>query len=221
MAICKYLWLTLLIALAAATALWPALDLWVTHAFYVAESFPAKLSPVTVFIHDLATGGLPKIIGAMLIAGIGLSLWRKTSPRPWIFLLLALLLGPGLLANVALKDQWGRARPAQVSEFGGQAPFTPYWQPTTACDTNCSFVSGDGSFGFMLPAVALVLVRRRRLVFWSGIGLGLMFGVTRIMMGAHFLSDTVWAALLMLGTMFALHALLFGCQATRAVWKSL
>jgi len=31
-----------------------------------------------------------------------------------------MIIGPGLLVNTVFKEHWGRARPSQVEEFGGQ-----------------------------------------------------------------------------------------------------
>lgn len=218
----KYFWLVVLVALALTMALWPYCDMMVTQYFYGGKGgFFWRFHPLTNFIHDVATGWIPKFIGVGLLLGLVLALIRKTSIRPWLYLVLALLLGSGLIANVLLKDNWGRARPLQIVEFGGKAHFTPYWQPTAECQNNCSFVNGDASFGFLLAAPALVIRKRRRLVFWSGTVLGMLFGVTRIIMGAHFLSDTVWSALLMLATMFALYALLYGRAAARAAWRAI
>lgn len=222
MAVLKYLWLFALGALALATALWPKIDLLVTRQFYQgAEGFPAQRHWLTAMIHDWATGWQPMAIGIALIIGLVYSLARRLDCKPWLFLLLALVLGPGVVANTVFKDNWGRARPVTVEAFGGGKIFTPYWQAGSQCASNCSFVSGDGAFGFMMAAPGLAVARRRRLLFWGGTGIGVMFGTVRIMMGAHFLSDTVWAALLMLGVMFGLHALIYGRAATRMVWSRL
>ena len=46
------------------------------------------------------------------------------------FILLGFILGPiigcGIIANWYFKDQWGRARPVQVTEFNGDKKFTPH-----------------------------------------------------------------------------------------------
>ena len=45
------------------------------------------------------------------------------------FIALGLVLGPiigcGLIANFYFKDNWGRARPYQIEEFGGNLIYTP------------------------------------------------------------------------------------------------
>lgn len=217
----KYYWLTLIIGLAVATALRPDLDLAVTHGFYAAgHGFPAQNMPLALWIHDLATNA-PIWIGLGLLAMLSQAIMRRRNWRVWLFLLLALLIGPGLTANTLLKDNWGRARPLQVREFDGASRFTPWWQPAQECRDNCSFVAGDPSFGFMLAAAGLVASRRRRLWFWGGTAMGVVMGINRIAMGAHFLSDVMCAALVMLAVMGALYAVIFGRKAFWQVWRAL
>lgn len=216
------------LATAAATiTLWPAIDLWVAGLFFAkdAEGFWLSSHPSLLAAHFVASDGA-RVLGVLLLCGAGLSaaLKRRILKLPtkaWTFLFLALLLGPGLVANVGLKDNWGRARPREVAEFGGEKVFSPPLSPSRQCERNCSFVSGDGSFGFYLTAFGFVAAaRRRRLVFWCAMAAGAAFGATRIAMGAHFLSDTLFAALLMLATNSLLHALMFGHRETRECWKN-
>ena len=61
-----------------------------------------------------------------------------------IFLAVSLLLAPGLLVNVVLKEVSARPRPNQVENFGGSAEFRPWFRFDGACRSNCSFVSGEG-----------------------------------------------------------------------------
>lgn len=117
--------------------------------------------------------------------------WRGRRPAA-LFLALSLLLGPGLLVNTVFKDQWGRARPAQVEEFGGTARFTPAWVMSDQCGKNCSFVCGDASVGFVLLAVAFVS-RRPRLWLSIGITAGAALGLMRMGQGGHFFSDVIFS----------------------------
>ena len=64
-----------------------------------------------------------------------------------------LALAPGLLTNVILKSHWGRPRPIDVVEFGGDQHFVPWWDPRGDCPDNCSFVAGEPS-GRVLDAGA-------------------------------------------------------------------
>jgi len=112
--------------------------------------------------------------------------WRARRPAA-LFLALSLLLGPGLAVNTLFKDHWGRARPAQVSEFGGTARFTPAWVISEQCGRNCSFVCGDASLGYALVAVAFVS-RRPRFWFVGGLAVGTALGLMRMGQGGHFLT---------------------------------
>jgi lipid A 4'-phosphatase len=120
--------------------------------------------------------------------------WRRNSEQSlrtglW-FLILVLLLGPGLSVSV-VKDYSGRARPAAITEFGGQKDYTPALRPADQCERNCSFVSGHAAMGFFFISLAWVFRDRRWL--WFGIGLGSLVGLSRIVQGSHFFSDVVFS----------------------------
>jgi membrane-associated PAP2 superfamily phosphatase len=118
--------------------------------------------------------------------------WRKDAA----FVLLFLALGPGLLVNMLLKEEFGRARPREIVEFGGSHSFTQFWQPGEA-GTNSSFPSGHAAIAFAAAAPWFVLREKQRLAAVVFLLLGLLFGclvgMARILQGAHFLSDILWA----------------------------
>ena len=99
-------------------------------------------------------------------------------------------IGPGLLVNEVFKAESGRARPATVQQFEGTRQFTPAFEPSDQCSSNCSFVSGHAAMGFFFLAFAWVL-RDRRWLYW-GAAIGLLVGLGRMMQGAHFLSDVLF-----------------------------
>jgi lipid A 4'-phosphatase len=211
----------------AALMLWPQFDLRVSDKFFLpGYGFIARQWLVSVLLNETAFW-LPRLLAMGFILAALLAFWRKTPAfnlpaKAWLFLLLGLLLGPGLIANVIFKDHWGRARPSQIEQFGGAAEFTPALIPAGQCERNCSFVSGDGAFGFYLPIFAYVIgnPRRSRRLFWLGLGAGTAFGFNRVLMGAHFLSDVVFAAVFMLLLCAGLFALLFGRGALHAAWAN-
>ena len=136
-----------------------------------------------------------------------------------MFMLLCLSVGPGLLANVGFKDQWGRARPKQITEFGGSRHFTPALLPTDQCKRNCSFVSGEASSVFApFYAAAAIAPQWAAPLIVVGTAAGLAAGSVRIVQGAHFLSDVVFAGLFMGVTVLALYRVVF---APRGAWPSL
>ncbi len=128
--------------------------------------------------------------------------------RKVVYLLLVLALGAGFVVNGALKDGFGRARPRDIEEFGGSQQFTPAFAVSPACHTNCSFSSGDSSGAFFSLAFAIAFTKRRSIAVAS-VGYGVLVSVARIAAGAHFLSDTVVSAFVMLLVSDALHYRMF------------
>jgi lipid A 4'-phosphatase len=160
---------------------WPGGNVFPWNMFYKWAAAPAVL---------LGAAAL-----AVLLAGIRLrkyASWRKEA----VFILLLLALGPGLLINVLFKEEFGRARPREIVEFGGSQQFTPFWRPGNA-GTNSSFPSGHAAIAFSVLAPWFVLREKQRRTAVLFLLLGLLFGtcvgIARILQGAHFLSDILWA----------------------------
>ncbi len=136
--------------------------------------------------------------------------------RAALFLVVTLALGPGLVANVLLKDHWGRPRPIDVVEFGGPDSFMPWWDPRGACPTNCSFVAGEpsGAFWTFAPA-ALAPLQWRVLAYGGAVAFGAAVGVLRMAAGGHFFTDVVFAGVSTYLLVWAMHWLIFRWRATR------
>lgn len=117
--------------------------------------------------------------------------------RRVVYLLLVAIIGAGLIVNIALKNNVGRARPRDVAEFGGEKLFTPAFVMSRECKTNCSFSSGDAAGAFFAIALAKALTRRRRYLV-AALGFGALVSFARISVGAHFFSDTVVSFFVML-----------------------
>jgi lipid A 4'-phosphatase len=124
------------------------------------------------------------------------------------FLLVSLILGPGLVVNQVFKENWGRARPREVVNFGGSNRYTPPLQISQECDGNSSFVSGHAAGAFFI--LSLVWVFRHRRWLWLGMLSGGLVGLGRVLQGGHFLSDIVfsfWSV--------------YGCSLVCAIWFGL
>lgn len=142
--------------------------------------------------------------------------------RCW-FMIAVLVVGPGIVANLIFKDNMGRARPRDVIEFGGARAFTPPLVPSHECPRNCSFVSGEASAMFApFFALALLLPQFRRSLLGAGIAMGLLAGAVRIVQGAHFLSDILFAGIFMALTVGLLHIAFIGLwREPRRTWNAL
>jgi lipid A 4'-phosphatase len=194
------------VALALLFRLVPALDLWVAGLFHDAGQGAAGFAPAKAGVNGafywlgdtgakLAYVALSAAAVAALLGAPGLRRWRARLSFLW----LALLLGPGLLVNVVLKEEVERPRPYQVVELGGPQAFVPAFAPSPPGADGASFVSGHAAIAFYLIALAWVFPQRRRRWWVVGVAFGAAMGLTRMAAGAHFLSDVVFAY-------FAVHA---------------
>ena len=131
------------------------------------------------------------------------------SSRHLIYLLAALAIGPGLIVNLVLKDNWGRARPCDVIQFGGTATFFPAFVMSGECHKNCAFVSGHAAMGFYFIAFGFLCQRRRSLLVLLAIIYGAVAGLVRIIQGSHFLSDVVFAFFIIYAVSAVLYWIMF------------
>lgn len=109
-----------------------------------------------------------------------------------IYLVISTAIGPGLLVNHIFKENFGRARPIQITNFSGTQKFTKFFKITNECKHNCSFSSGHAAMAYSFSNLAYVAPY----VFFTKIySLALFFGsavgISRILMGGHFLSDVL------------------------------
>ena len=100
-----------------------------------------------------------------------------------------------IIINLFLKNFWGRARPGDILQLGGAESFSPWYQISNACNTNCSFVSGDAGVGFSL--IALYFLTKKEIFFWLSICFGFSLGLIRILEGGHFVSDIIMSAVIL------------------------
>lgn len=134
---------------------------------------------------------------------------ERCSRRRLTFVVLAFLIGPGLVVNTVFKDHFGRARPVQTIEFGGQLPYTPPGKPAQSCARNCSFPSGHAAAAFFPLTLAFLLAPPwRRYVFVTAVMWGSAVGVTRVLQGGHWPSDVASAFIIVLLVSAALHRLM-------------
>ncbi|MGN6571278.1 MAG: phosphatase PAP2 family protein [Pseudolabrys sp.] len=188
---------------ALAFGVFPALDLGIAGLFYPVHDaggnmFAWRLSPVLSTAHDIAlNAGFVMVAPALIALVLKLIMPRMRmliSGRAIVFLVSTMLIAPGLVTNVVLKDYWGRPRPIDVTQFGGQQHFVPWWDPRGDCPNNCSFVSGDVSTAaWAFAPAALAPPQYRALAYGAAFALTAFMAVIRIMAGAHFTSDTILA----------------------------
>jgi lipid A 4'-phosphatase len=171
----------------------PGIDLRISGIFFEGNAFPRDR-----WWQALQQVGLTVFLCVSVLVVIALYAFNRAvghnlggiDGRRVLYVMLVLALGPGLIVNTTLKDNFGRARPRDIAEFGGMKQFTPAFVMSRECNKNCSFSSGDSAAGFVAIALALAL-RRRRSTMMAAFAFGALISLGRIASGAHFFSDTV------------------------------
>lgn len=202
--------------------MFPDVDIAVSRLFYRPDAgFTLAANGVLRGLRKSSTF----VMVLMLLGAAGRIVWRlnrgqtvRVRMRRLVFAVAALAVGPGLVVNLVFKDLWGRARPVQTDLFGGTNAFTPVWAPSDACESNCSFVSGEGSGAAWMVGAAMVLTP----VAWRPWALPLMavygfaLSMNRLAFGGHYLSDILLSWALTAVVMAALYRLM--CGAPYRVW---
>ncbi|MGC4027907.1 MAG: phosphatase PAP2 family protein [Steroidobacteraceae bacterium] len=194
----KLLRVRLALAVFAAVSLlfliFPDIDLSVSHLFFHSGRFPLQDAWWTQLLHfSVGYFILVLMIGVLAVYVVNRlrnSELLDVDGRVVSYLFLVLIVGAGGIVNLALKDNFGRARPRDITEFGGTKQFTPAYVISDQCAKNCSFSSGDAAGAFFMIALARALSRSRRALA-AAVAFGLLVSAARIVSGAHFLSDTI------------------------------
>lgn len=178
--------------------------------------------------------GWPQVLNAVLrrsfelvalglvVLAFGAALLRvrpASGLRCWAFLAAAILIGPGLIVNLILKEHSGRARPMHIEAFGGDHLFSPMLRVADQCLTNCSFTSGEAALTSAMVFAALALgwphfgPRGRRNAVLVGVGLTALVMFLRVALGRHFVSDVLASTLISAFVCLALYRLMGMAQA--------
>jgi len=210
--------------------LYPGLDLRIAAPFHEiaigGNKFGLRVYPPLMAARDIGLW-IVTILVALPVAAFVLKLllpWRRVmiSVRAIVFLTVTMALGPGVLVNGVLKDHWGRPRPIDVQQFGGDQHFVAWWDPRGDCPGNCSFVSGDvsGAVWTMAPA-ALAPPQWRALAYGAALIFGAGMSALRIASGGHFFTDTIFAGIFTYLIIWLVYALIYRWPRTRLNEKKL
>jgi membrane-associated phospholipid phosphatase len=190
----------------------PAIDIAVSRFFHDAtlcgdlikdvfcSSFPAESTGWLMTLREIGLR-IPQILFALVSIHLIYLLFFPASLtylrlKRHMVAIISFLLGPVVLVNLVLKSHWGRPRPYQTDQFGGDAPYVLPGTWTDHCDTNCSFVSGEASAAFWMFALVLLLPQRHRRKAAAVIAVfALFFSMLRVAFGRHYVSDVSMAAL--------------------------
>jgi lipid A 4'-phosphatase len=200
----------------------PQLDLDISALFYdpATHTFIASNWDWVPYARDAASWLITLIVAPAFFAVAGKLILpgrrMLITGRAALFLIVTLALGPGVLANLILKDHSARMRPVDVIQFGGSERIMPWWDPRGPCPNNCSFVAGEasGAFWTLAPA-ALAPPQWRPLAYAAALVFGAAMGVLRMAGGGHFFSDVVFAGVFMFLVVWTFHGLIYRWRATR------
>jgi lipid A 4'-phosphatase len=179
--------------------IFPQIDLYISSLFVKSGKFYLEDNSVVKFIYHF--GPVPTILLAVFVCiALVYMIFRKTNTflgfdkKSYLFAFFCLLIILGILVNNGFKEFSGRARPRNIVEFGGDKKFTRVFVISNQCESNCSFVSGHASSGFIFCVLSLLFKgKKRRYMFLFGIFMGSLLGIIRIIGGGHFLSDVYFS----------------------------
>ena len=186
----------------------PELDVYISSLFYYGNKQFSVQSyyPISIFFRKILLPFLLIYIFILPIFSRFLPLQKiyfgyMFSVSQIIFIWVSGAITILLVVNVILKNMWGRVRPNDISYFDGIHDFTPWYKISNSCTSNCSFVSGDSSMGFLL--IVFYFITKKRTYLYLGLVLGNVLGFIRIIAGGHFFSDIVFSQIVVTITILA------------------
>lgn len=160
---------------------WPLRKFWLFDLLYNYGSLPAGL-----------TGAAALILMIISFAKPAFSRFRW----PAIFLVLVIVIGPGLLINSVFKMSCGHPRPREVHEFSGKWDYQKVYTQGEA-GRGRSFPCGHCSMGFFFLSFYFLRRSSRYALLYlaGGIIFGLLIGGARMSAGAHFPADVAFSGI--------------------------
>lgn len=146
---------------------------------------------------DLSTLAWVAVVAAWAVT------WRRPAyrdtRRPLAVLAVSVLLATSLVSWI---KSWSNMDcPWDLLQYGGHRPFVALWEarPAALGHARC-FPAGHASAGYAWTALYFFFLAVRPSWRWlglaTGVAVGLVFGMSQQLRGAHFLSHDLWTALL-------------------------
>ncbi len=146
------------------------------------------------YTYGTAPGTLLLLISFVFIAYTLLIDHNKLTRIKAIAVILAVLIGPGIIVHGILKPGFGRPRPYDIVRYGGSDQFLKVLQFGVE---GSSFPSGHASAGFVFTILFYVFYCNRKKLAWfclaGSLFLGALLSLARIAQGGHFASDVFWS----------------------------
>ncbi|ALN60241.1 transmembrane protein [Lysobacter enzymogenes] len=194
------LWPLLTLAALSASTMGLGGDFWLADRFYALEGGRWALQNAYLteqvihrFGRDASTAAWLGAFAFWLYARSrpALAPWR----RPLAYLLLATLLAVALASG--LKSLTNMDCPWDLTRYGGEVPFFGLFdRRPSGLDRGVCFPAGHASGGYAWIALYFFFLQARPRLRWAGLAtglaVGLLFGFSQQLRGAHFLSHDVW-----------------------------
>ncbi|MBN8214383.1 MAG: phosphatase PAP2 family protein [Xanthomonadales bacterium] len=198
-----HLWWPLL-GMSLIIAIWGAAgaDFWLADHIYAWQggSWSLKKAFLTEDVIHVAGRNLSAMAWLGLLISYAIARYRdgwSHYRRPLAYLLLATVTGSLLVAWI---KSWSNVDcPWDLIRYGGERPYIDLFslRPIGLSRGRC-FPSGHASGGYAWLALYFFLLATRPSWRWwglaAGLGLGLTFGISQQLRGAHFLSHDLWTA---------------------------
>ena len=120
------------------------------------------------------------------------------------YIFISIFLGAVILVHGLGKDHINRPRPRQVTQFGGEHSFRPFYQPkiTYTPSKFKSFPCGHCTMGFCFFSIAYFFKQKEKERYFTAslyiaTFYGSLIGVVRIAQGGHFLTDVIFSGVIM------------------------
>lgn len=205
-----WIWLALATLALAWDAL--ALDLPLARLAGSAAGFPGRADPFLYLV--LHEGG--RHAGWLLALALCLAVWWPVGPLlriPFgqrLRLALGTLLAP--LAVVLLKTASQTSCPWDLAEFGGAATYLSHWSPGSDGGSGRCFPAGHATAGFAFVGGYFAFrgtdFRLARTWLALALAAGCVLGLAQQWRGAHFMSHTLWSAVVCWSVAWAVHGAL-------------
>jgi len=191
------------------TAVWTGVDLtWAAATYNAAPRLAMWAREFGPYPAIAVSIGALAVLALSLIPQLRsrLAFWRQLA-AVWV---LTLAIGSGLIVNMLLKEYTERPRPRDVIELGGGYAYRePFTLPQG--ERGKSFPSGHATMGFIFSSLYFPLRRlKRKDAAINSMTIGLVFGgllgLGRMLAGAHFFTDVIWAGTIMIATAYLVDA---------------
>ncbi len=181
------------VVVSAVFMVFPQIDIAVSSLFYDGKKFWLNGTLFEeIFYYSVKPLLITLFLGSLFVF-IYNKITKKTllnlTSSVMLYIVLVLSIAPGLIVNKTLKDNWGRARPAETTIFGGKKEFTPAF--VLSDQDGYSFSSGHSAAAFSLVGFALLFRKKRKTVMFVALSYGVLVSIARMGAGGHFFSDVV------------------------------